>query len=122
MGLTKQYLAYHPVGNFNIIASDNANIVFVTYDKIDGRFVAVGAAENVYIWDLRLGEKVLELPRGKEEVTALRPSPDKLRLAVGYSDGIVRTFNLTASLVEDSIQYAVHRSAVNNLRYDATGE
>lgn len=53
MGLTKQYLAYHPIGNFNIIASANANISFVTYDKTDGRFVAVGAAENVYIWDLR---------------------------------------------------------------------
>lgn len=53
MGLTKQYLAYHPIGNFNIIASGNANITFVTYDRVDGRYVAVGAAENVYVWDLR---------------------------------------------------------------------
>lgn len=53
MGLTKQYLAYHPIGSFNIIASSNTNISFVTYDKTDGRYVAVGAAENVYIWDLR---------------------------------------------------------------------
>lgn len=122
MGLTKQYLAYHPVGNFNIVASGNANIVFVTYDKTDGRYVAVGAAEKVIIWDLRLGEKVVELERNKEEVTALRPSPDKLHLAVGFSDGVVRVFNLTASLIDDSTQYAVHRSAVNVLRYDALGK
>lgn len=122
MGLTKQYLAYHPVGNFNIVASGNANIVFVTYDKTDGRYVAVGAAEKVIIWDLRLGEKVVELVRNKEEVTALRPSPDKLHLAVGFSDGVVRVFNLTASLIDDSTQYAIHRSAVNVLRYDALGE
>lgn len=54
MGLTKQYLAYHTAGSFNIVASGNANICFVTYNKTDGRYVAVGAAENVYIWDLRL--------------------------------------------------------------------
>lgn len=53
MGLTKQYLAYHPVGTFNIVASANCNITFVTYDKVDGRYVAVGAADNVFIWDLR---------------------------------------------------------------------
>lgn len=53
MGLTKQYLAYQPVGSFNIIASPSCNIAFVTYEKVDGRYVAVGAAEEVYIWDLR---------------------------------------------------------------------
>lgn len=124
MGLTKQYLAYHAIGNFNIIASGKSNIVFVTYDKTDGRYVAVGAAEKVYIWDLRLGEKVLELARNKEEVTALRPSPDKLHLAVGYSDGIVRVFNLTNAIETDSdnAQYAIHKSAVNVLRYDSLGK
>lgn len=122
MGLTKQYLAYHPIGNFNIIASGNANITFVTYDKTDGRYVAVGAAEKVFIWDLRLGEKVLELSRNKEAVTAVRPSPDKLHLAVGYADGVVRIFNLTASLSEDHSQYSIHRSAVNVLRYDSLGK
>lgn len=148
MGLTKQHLAFHPVGNFNIVASPESNISFVTYDKTDGRYVAVGAAENVYIWDLRyglagqytfglvwdtnsliicaflnrLGDKVLELSRGKEEVTALRPSPDKIHLAVGYSDGAVRIFNLAPSIVSDDATFVVHRSAVNVLRYDSLGK
>lgn len=58
MGITKQYLRYIPGGNLNLIADSNCNIKFVTLEGQDGRFVAVGACEHVYIWDLRLGEKV----------------------------------------------------------------
>lgn len=54
MGLTKQYLAFKPVANFNIVASSRSNVAFVTHNKTDGRFAAVGAAERVVIWDLRL--------------------------------------------------------------------
>lgn len=123
MGLTKQYLAYHTLGTFNLIASNNVNVSFITYDKTDGRFVAVGAAEKVLIWDLRLGEKVFELTRGKVEVTAIQPSPDCLHLAIGFSDGVVRLFNLQSSLEADSAtQYSLHRSGVNVLRYDSSGE
>lgn len=53
MGLTKQYLAYRPLGYCNIIASARANIQFVTINEKDGRFIAAGAAENVIIWDMR---------------------------------------------------------------------
>lgn len=53
MGLTKQYLAYRPVGNFNIITSGKSNATFVTLNKTEGRYVAVGAAENTIIWDIR---------------------------------------------------------------------
>lgn len=122
MGLTKQYLAYHSVGIFNIIASANVNISFVTLNKTDGRFVVVGAAEKVFVWDLRLGEKVLEFTRGSEEVTALSPSPDRLHLAVGFSDGVVRIFNLQSSIGEDPIsQFTLHRGKVNVLHYDSAG-
>lgn len=54
MGLTKQYLAYRSVGNCNIVAGGKSNAVFVTLDKTEGRFVAVGAAENAVVWDIRL--------------------------------------------------------------------
>lgn len=53
MGLTKQYLAYKPAANFNIVASGRSNVSFVCFNKTDGRFAAVGAAENVVVWDLR---------------------------------------------------------------------
>lgn len=58
MGLTKQYLRYSPAGNVNIITSDRCNSVFVTLEGQEGRFIATGGCEHVYIWDLRLGEKV----------------------------------------------------------------
>lgn len=58
MGLTKQYLAYKPVGTFNIIASGRPNVNFTVYNKTEGRYVAAGAAENVFIWDFRSGKEV----------------------------------------------------------------
>lgn len=123
MGLTKQYLAYHPIGSFNIIASPNVNVSFVTYNKIDGRYVAVGAAEKVFVWDLRLGEKVLEFSGGKEEVTALRQSPDRLHIAAGFSNGVVRIYNLQQTFSTEDIyaQFTLHRSGINVLRYDSGG-
>lgn len=59
MGLTKQYLRYVHEGTFNIIASPNCNIAFVTLKGQEGRFLAAGASEDVIVWDLRLAEKVI---------------------------------------------------------------
>lgn len=53
MGLTKQYLAYQPAGTCNIVAGGKANACFVTLDKTEGRYVAVGAAEDTIVWDIR---------------------------------------------------------------------
>lgn len=119
MGLTKQYLAYQPYGNFNIIASARVNPSFVTVNSTEGRYIAVGAAENVIVWDVRLGLKAVDLGREKQEVTALRSSPDKLHLAVGYADGKVEIFNLKSR--ESECLLAVHKNAVAVLRYDALG-
>lgn len=61
MGLTKQYLRYVPSGKFNIIASPGCNVVFVTLEGQEGRYLAVGASEDIVIWDMRLGEKVSKI-------------------------------------------------------------
>lgn len=53
MGLTKQYLSFVPAGIFNIISSTKPNIVFVDLDSTPGRYIAVGAAERIFVWDLR---------------------------------------------------------------------
>lgn len=58
MGLTKQYLRYTHSGNFNIIASVNCNVIFVKINNESGRYLAVGASEDIVVWDLRLCEKV----------------------------------------------------------------
>lgn len=59
MGITKQYLRYAPLDTFNVITSSNSNIAFIVYQGQEGRYVAVGGCENVFVWDLRLGEKVI---------------------------------------------------------------
>lgn len=61
----------------------------------------------------------MELTNNKDEVTSLRPSPNKIHLAVGYSDGSVKTFSLISNEVVFTL--SVHRSAVTVLRYDKLG-
>jgi U3 small nucleolar RNA-associated protein 12 len=138
MGLTKQYLAYKNVGNFNIIASTRANGVFLNLSNVEGRYFAVSGAENVLIWDLRydfnsfhcvsskkiaiifrIGEKICELTRGSEEITCLCGSSDNLYLAVGYTDGVICIFNLRTKELESTL--TLHRSGVSCLKFDQFG-
>ncbi|XP_043104416.1 WD repeat-containing protein 3 [Puntigrus tetrazona] len=120
MGLTKQYLRYAESAVFGVIGSQKANIAFVTLRGGEkGRYVAVGACEHVFIWDVRKAEKVLILEGKKHEVTYLCPSPDGIHIAVGYEDGGVRIFNLLNG--ESSVSFSGHKSAVSVIRYDALG-
>ncbi|EZA47881.1 hypothetical protein DMN91_003248 [Ooceraea biroi] len=119
MGLTKQYLRYVPAGNTNIVASSKCNIVFVILEGQEGRFVAVGACEHVYIWDLRLGEKAQVLSGEKACVSRLAASPDKRHIAVGYADGTVKTFDLVTA--ENVSIFVGHKSEITALAYDALG-
>lgn len=61
MGLTKQYLRYVASAVFGVIGSQKANLAFVTLKGGEkGRYVAVGACEHVFIWDVRKAEKVFK--------------------------------------------------------------
>ncbi|CAL9690674.1 unnamed protein product [Knipowitschia caucasica] len=120
MGLTKQYLRYVPSAVFGVIGSQKANIAFVTLRGGEkGRFVAVAACEQVFIWDVRKGEKVLILQGQKHEVTFLCPSPDGIHIAVGYEDGAVKIFSLLNG--ESNVSFNGHKSAVTVIQYDSLG-
>ncbi|KAL0112869.1 hypothetical protein PUN28_012250 [Cardiocondyla obscurior] len=119
MGLTKQYLKYVPAGNANIIASSRCNVVFIKLDGQEGRFVAAAACEHVYIWDLRLGEKARVLSGEKVCVTQLAASPDKKHIAVGYADGVVKTFDLNSGEIISI--FVGHKSEITTLAYDTLG-
>ncbi|KAF7991112.1 hypothetical protein HCN44_002674 [Aphidius gifuensis] len=119
MGLTKQYLKYAPAGNANVITSSTCNSVFVTLEGQQGRFVAVGACEHVYIWDLRLNEKAQVLSGDKYEVKHLAASPNGRHIAVGYSDGTLKTFDLRTG--ENVSIFVGHRSGITCLAYDTLG-
>lgn len=122
MGLTKQYLRYQPGGYFGLIASSRANLVFVAINDVDGRFVAVGSAENVLVWDLRTGEKLFEIKSSTDnqvEVACLAFSPDRIHLAIGRVDGTVEIYNIRTR--EVVCKLSLHRTAVNCLRFDELG-
>lgn len=67
-----------------------------------------------------MGERVLTLRRDKQEVTALRVSPDRMHVAVGYNDGVVEIFDLT-NPTTSVCSLALHKSAISILRYDDQG-
>ncbi|TSV41637.1 WD repeat-containing protein 3 [Bagarius yarrelli] len=120
MGLTKQYLRYVPCAVFGLIGSQKANVVFVRLRGGEqGRYVAVGACEHVFIWDVRKAEKILILEGKKHEVTYLCPSPDGYHIAVGYEDGSVRIFSLLNG--ENNISFNGHKSAITVIHYDTLG-
>lgn len=127
MGITKQYLRYVPLKNFNIVCHPDCNIVFVTLNGISDRYVAVGACENVIIWDLRLEKLVMTIEdedmknntSKKISVVKLATTPEGKHIAVGYSDGLVNTFNLATGELIGTFQG--HRSAITALTYDTHG-
>ena len=61
MGVTKQYLRYTDCGVFNVIASSRANIAYLPYKDIKGKYCVVAACENIIVWDTKKNEKVHNL-------------------------------------------------------------
>lgn len=119
MGVTKQYLRYTPGPLFGVVASNKANIIFLDIRGIKGKYCAVGACEDVIIWDLRTGEKFNSLKGDKHEVTALAKSPDKKHIAVGYNDGMIKVFDVTSGDV--AVNFSGHKSTITALKYDHQG-
>ena len=90
MGLTKQYLRYRCSGICNIVGSGRGEAALLGKD-----LAAVASVGDVTVWDLRrkerLGTLVLDTKK-KVEVTVVSPCPtDSRMLAVGYSDGSIRS-------------------------------
>jgi len=58
MGLTKQYHRYNAAGVFSLIASGKCNVVWLNYEGRKDKYCAVGACEDVLIWDVKTGQQV----------------------------------------------------------------
>uniref|UniRef100_A0A671UEI5 WD repeat domain 3 n=1 Tax=Sparus aurata TaxID=8175 RepID=A0A671UEI5_SPAAU len=107
MGLTKQYLRYAASAVFGVIGSQKANIAYVTLRGGEkGRYVAVAACEQVFIWDVRKGEK--------------ETSSNSYTLDLNQPPyGAVRIFSLLNG--ESNVSFNGHKSAVSVIRYDKLG-
>uniref|UniRef100_A0A1B6DL56 Small-subunit processome Utp12 domain-containing protein n=1 Tax=Clastoptera arizonana TaxID=38151 RepID=A0A1B6DL56_9HEMI len=119
MGLTKQYLRYSPLDTFNIIASPGCNVTFVVFNGQEGRYLAVGASEDIIIWDMRLGEKAQVISGHKNEVTYLAACPTKTTLAAGYTDGTLKIFDIITG--ESVTTFTGHRTAITYHTFDKLG-
>ncbi|GFO36388.1 WD repeat-containing protein 3, partial [Plakobranchus ocellatus] len=119
MGVTKQYLRAAPGPVFGVIASHKANIVSLPGTKDHSARCAVGACENIIVWDMNTKQKVITLEGDKFEVTSLAKSPNTNHMAVGYSDGSIRIFQLDTG--QSDVTFQGHKSAVTCLAYDKPG-
>ncbi|KAK6169407.1 hypothetical protein SNE40_020470 [Patella caerulea] len=119
MGITKQYLRFQPGPIFGMVGSLKSNIVYLDIQGSHAKFCAVGACEDVIVWDLKTHEKYLTLQGEKHEVTIISRCPDNRHLAVGYNDGMVRVFSLINR--ECICTFSGHKSAVTALNYDHQG-
>ncbi|XP_041978647.1 WD repeat-containing protein 3 [Aricia agestis] len=119
MGLTKQYLRYAPSGTFNVIASPDCNNSHVSLNGVSGRYIAVGACEHVFVWDMRLGEKAQVIPGENVMVSQIAASPTGNHMAVGYVDGNINVYELTNN--EIVCVFAGHKSPVTCMEYDEQG-
>lgn len=74
---------------------------------------------RMIILSTRSSQRVLSLDNEEYEVSVLAVSPDKVHIAVGYSDGSMDIFD--KSTQQSVAKFHIHSSAVNVMRYDASG-
>ena len=139
MGLTKQYLRYSATNVLGIVGTTRSNIKLVKYRGVSGKYVAVGACEYVFIWDLKKSEIVLKLGGEKSsEVTCIEQDLNNSnRLAVGYLDGSLRLFDLKqkppvvddygsqlkidAQSIQSYLTFNGHKASITSISFDPDG-
>lgn len=120
MGITKQYFRYNASEVFGIIASNRSNIVFTELRGTSGRFVLVGGAENIILWDLKTNQKRFMICNETgQEVCKVIASPDCNHFAIGLIDGSVELYSFdTEKLV---YRLPSHQTHVNCLEFNNFG-
>ncbi|VDP05206.1 unnamed protein product [Soboliphyme baturini] len=114
MGLTKQYLRYAPIGTCNLVASPGTSIAY-----LDDKHCVVGAAENVYVWNLAKSEKVGEFAAADHSrATIVKVSRLRRHLAVGYANGTINIFDPNDRSTA-RVTFVGHRSEVTCLAFSA---
>eukprot|EP00798_Chlamydomonas_sp_ICE-L_P003607 gene3607-13691_t len=122
--MVKAYLRYEATGVFGVICS-SANPVYAA----DGKTLFTGCLENVSHWNLKQGELVKSLApdaastssgsTSPSEVTVMARAPFGSKVAVGYSDGVIRLWDTDTS--ECVVTFKGHKSAVTAIRFNSGG-
>lgn len=125
MPIHKTYKRYASLGSFGVVGSTRSNLVMTTIVPCLSRkdkstvYCITAALENVIVWDVRRGEKVLFLKGGDHEVTCIGKSERTPHIAVGYSDGTIKLWNLRNN--SSDVSFSGHRSAISSLCFDKSG-
>ena len=122
MTLKKQYLRYRSSGtNFGLVASPNVDIKFVKLDKQVDKYVAVAAAENVIIYDLKTQIKRNTIEgSGLSHVSAFEVHfKTEPLIAIGYEDGSIKVFNYESNELKCS--FIGHKTAITSICFDDQG-
>uniref|UniRef100_A0A0R3RTB4 WD_REPEATS_REGION domain-containing protein n=1 Tax=Elaeophora elaphi TaxID=1147741 RepID=A0A0R3RTB4_9BILA len=116
MRLTKQYLRYTHDGTCNVVASSSGSVAAIT-DNI----CAVSACENVYFYNMKMGEKVDEIRGSDKCVSIIKFSGNRRFLAVGYVDGTVRLYDRKSDDRSVYVTFAGHKTGVNCFAFSKDG-
>lgn len=122
MTLNKQYLRYRKSGtNFGLVASPNVNIRFVRLNGQVDKYVAVAAAENVIIYDLKtqITQATIEGQLSHVSTFEVSGAAQEPLIAIGYEDGSIRVVNYETNELKCS--FVGHRTAITSLCFDEAG-
>jgi U3 small nucleolar RNA-associated protein 12 len=117
---TRQYLRLSETSLFGCIGSQNGDIQYIIDSKYGSneRLVATAVCENVMLWDIKTGQKVLKLSEdnNKSEVSRLASNGRTGLIASGHSDGTIRIFDYNSSQLK--VTFSGHKSVVTALCFD----
>ncbi|KAI9297414.1 WD40 repeat-like protein [Neoconidiobolus thromboides FSU 785] len=112
--MVKQYLKYVPTSTFGIINSYKSNVI---HDN-SGKLAFLPALESIKLWDIKKGVEIATFadPDIKHEVSFLTKSNDARLLAAGYTNGVIRIWDISTH--ECVIVFNGHHSEVTYLEFD----
>lgn len=119
--MLKSYLDFELYKTFGVVTSQPSNVLC----DPTGTCVITGALERVIVWSLRQGaiKQSLGDNLGNKQkaaiVSRLCLSPDSYTLAVGYSSGIIKLWDIRTSTMVT--QFTGHKSEVTALNFNKSG-
>lgn len=137
--MVKSYQRFEQASVFGVICS-NSNSVWIPtsatrqkghhHNNNPGQIIT-SCLENINIWDIKTGELVCTLSDGippgsidakgskPAEVTYLKFHSETNLLAAGYSDGVIKIWDLVSKTV--LLNFNGHKSGISILKFDPTG-
>ena len=115
--MVKAYLRYKLDQTLGVVSTTGEGSVLAVDNTSNLVFTA--ALESVQVWNLKLGETVAILREGNDfpQVTILAKSKDGQKLAVGYSNGAIKLWQLESKKL--LYVFTAHNTAITALQFNS---